>query len=150
MSTPVGVPASADDRLAIAEVTHRYCWALDSKQFELLDDVFLADASAELLSPLLEGRDAIRDRIRTALTSFDATQHTVTNHMVTVDGDRATCRCYLHAQHVRTGTAGGDLFVIAGRYEDELMRTSNGWRIVFRRLVQVWSEGNVAVVSPGG
>lgn len=137
-----------EDRFAIADVTHTYCWALDSKQFEMLDDVFLPDATAELLSPLLTGRDAIRDRISSALTVFDATQHTVTNHMIVVDGDRATCRCYLHAQHVRAGTPGGDLFVIAGRYEDELLRTSNGWRIVFRRLVQVWSEGNTEVTRP--
>ncbi|MEX1105211.1 MAG: nuclear transport factor 2 family protein [Ilumatobacteraceae bacterium] len=143
-------PASVEDRIAIADVTHAYCWALDSKQFDLLDEVFLPNATAELLSPLLEGRDTIRDRIRTALTPLDATQHIVTNHIVTVDGDSATCQCYLHAQHVRAGTAGGDLFVIAGRYEDKLVRTSNGWRIVFRRLVQVWSDGNVEAVRPRG
>lgn len=140
------LPTTLHDRLEIIELTHRYCWALDSKDLDLLDTVFLPDATAELRSAPLEGRDAIRARIRAAATALDATQHTVTNHMVTIDGDRATSRCYLHSQHVREGTEGGDLYVIAGRYEDELVRTPDGWRIAFRRLVGVWTDGNLAVV----
>jgi SnoaL-like domain len=141
--------AELEDRLAIIELTHRYCWALDSKQLELLDTVFMPDARAELRSAPLEGRDAIRNRIHAALAPLDATQHTVTNHMITIDGDTATSRCYLHSQHVRTGVEGGELYVIAGRYEDELVRTPDGWRIVFRNLVGVWSEGNLEVVRGG-
>ncbi len=141
-------PQEVADRMAIIEITHRYCWALDSKNWPLLDDVFIADATAKLRSPLLEGRDAIRDRISSAVDPLDATQHTVTNHLVTIDGDRATSRCYLHSQHVRNDAVGGVNYVIAGRYEDELVRTNDGWRISFRRLVQVWSEGNVEVVRP--
>lgn len=145
----MGLPTDLADRLEIIELTHRYCWALDSKQFDLLDTVFLADATAELRSAPLEGRDAIRDRIRSALSTLDATQHTVSNHLVTIDGDTASARTYLHSQHVRHGTPGGELYVIAGRYEDELVRTPEGWRIRFRRLVTVWSEGNLDVVRLG-
>ena len=134
------------DQQAIVDVTHAYCWALDSRTWAGLDQVFLPDATAELRSPLLEGRDAIRARISRALEPWDATQHTVTNHMVAIDGDRATCRCYLHSQHVRLAAEGTPHYVIAGRYEDELVRTPDGWRISFRRLVVVWSEGNLDVV----
>lgn len=145
----MSLSSDLEDRLAIIELTHRYCWALDSKQFDLLDTVFLPDATAELRSAPLEGRDAIRNRIRNALDPLDATQHTVSNHLVTIDGDTASARTYLHSQHVRTGTPGGELYVIAGRYEDELVRTPEGWRIRFRRLVTVWSEGNLDVVAKG-
>jgi hypothetical protein len=145
----MSLPSDLQDRLEIIELTHRYCWALDSKDFDLLDTVFLPDATAELRSSPLVGREAIRDRIRSALSTLDATQHTVSNHLVTVLGATATARTYLHSQHVRTGTPGGDLYVIAGRYEDELVRTPDGWRIGFRRLVTVWSEGNLDVVRLG-
>ncbi len=135
------------DRDDIIDLTHRYCWSLDSRDWAGLDTVFLPEATAELRSPLLEGRDAIRARISRAIEPLDATQHTVTNHMVAVDGDTATCRCYLHSQHVReAAVGGGHLYVIAGRYEDELVRTPDGWRIRFRRLVVTWSEGNLDVV----
>jgi hypothetical protein len=138
-----------EDRLAIIELTHRYCWALDSKSVDLLDTVFAPEATAELRSAPLEGLEAIRQRIGAALAPLDATQHTVTNHMVVIDGDRATSRCYLHSQHVRAGVEGGELYVIAGRYEDELVRTPEGWRITFRRLVGVWTDGNIEVVRGG-
>jgi hypothetical protein len=147
-TTTVGMAALAD-RLAIVELTHRYCWALDSRSWDLLDQVFVPDATAELRSTsVLEGRDAIRERIRRSVAPLDATQHTVTNHMIEIDGDSATSRCYLHSQHVRHTAEGGVLYVIAGRYEDRLVRTSVGWRIAFRRLVEVWHDGNFAVVRP--
>ncbi len=141
--------AALADRLAIVELTHRYCWALDSRRWDLLDEVFLPDATAELRSTsVLEGRDVIRERIRRSIAPLDATQHTVTNHMIEIDGNTATSRCYLHSQHVRHAAEGGVLYVIAGRYEDRLVRTAAGWRIAFRRLVEVWHDGNFAVVRP--
>lgn len=139
---------SPEDRFAIIDVTFRYCWALDSRDLGGLDSVFLEDAQADLLAPRLIGREAIRARIASAINPLDATQHTVTNHMITVDGDRATCRCYLHSQHVRKVAEGSPNYVVAGRYEDELVRTPDGWRIALRRLVPVWSEGNLEVVRP--
>ena len=142
----MSLPTELEDRLRIIEVTHRYCWALDSKSWDLLDEVFLPDATADLRSPLLEGREAIKQRISRAIDPLDLTQHTVTNHLVTVDGDTATSRTYLHSQHKRAAAEGGELYVIAGRYEDEWRRTPEGWRISFRRLVVTWSEGNVAVI----
>jgi hypothetical protein len=138
--------AEMADRAAIIELTHRYCWALDSRDWLLLDRVFTETATAELLSPLLQGRDAIRARIRNTVDALDATQHTVTNHMITVHGDIATSRCYLHSQHVLRSVDGSPHFVVAGRYEDELIRSADGWRITFRSLMVTWSEGNLDVV----
>jgi hypothetical protein len=138
--------AELADRAAIIDVTHRYCWALDSRDWLLLDRVFTEDATAELLSPLLQGRDAIRARIRNTIDPLDATQHTVTNHMITLHGDTASSCCYLHSQHVLHSAEGLPHYVVAGRYEDELVRGADGWRITFRRLVHTWSEGNIDVV----
>jgi hypothetical protein len=38
--------------------------------------------------------------------------------------------------------------MIAGRYEDQLVRTPAGWRIHHRVLTVMWREGNLAVVRP--
>ena len=66
---------------------------------------------------------------------------------MSVDGDTATSTCYLHAQHVLPGTAGGDQFVFAGRYLDNLVRTADGWRIAERTLEAMWTSGNPAVIA---
>jgi hypothetical protein len=36
--------------------------------------------------------------------------------------------------------------VVAGRYEDRLVRTADGWRIAHRELITMWTAGNLAVV----
>jgi hypothetical protein len=130
------------DRLAIVEVTHDYCWALDTNTWDALDDVFLPDATADLGRPL-EGREAIKARIREALEPLDDSQHLVATHQVRLNGDRATCRCYLQAQHVNDG----DTFMFGGRYEDRFVRTAAGWRIEHRTIVQMWTSGNPAVLG---
>lgn len=141
--------SSLADRTAIIDLTIAYCWALDTRQWDALDDVFATDVTAELAAPLMHGVEAIKARVARALVPLDDSQHMVTNHQIVIDGDRATCRCYLHAQHVRNGVEGGDNFVIGGRYEDTMVRTASGWRISHRRLVSMWREGNPAVLLPG-
>lgn len=132
------------DHRAIVEVTVAYTYALDTKDWDALDEVFVPDATAFLTEPL-EGRDAIKARVRRALEPMDTSQHMISNHQIVVDGDRATCRCYLQAQHVRQAAHGSPNFVVAGRYDDRLVRTPSGWRIVRRELSIMWTDGNPAV-----
>ena len=137
------------DERAILQVVTRYARALDTKNFALLDDVFLADATGDLASPTtLVGVDAIRARIRAALEHLDESQHLLGNHEIEVDGDTATHRCYLQAQHVRHAAVGGPNYIVAGRYEDRFVRTEAGWRIAHRALIVMWMDGNRAVVYP--
>jgi len=150
MSTPTDdTLRSLLDERDIVALAARYCRALDTKDWPLLSEVFLPDATAELGVPnLLEGIDAIRHRIRTALEFLDDSQHLVGNHEVTVDGDTGTHRCYLQAQHIREVPDGSPNYMIAGRYEDRVQRTPDGWRLAHRTLTVMWSEGNLAVVRP--
>lgn len=134
------------DREAVRAVTIAYTWALDTKDFERLRDVFLPDATAQLGGTWCDGIDAIIARISSALSPLDDSQHLIGNHEVVVDGDTATCRCYLQAQHVRQVPEGSPNFIVAGRYEDRLERTPAGWRIRHRDLITMWTEGNPAVV----
>jgi 3-phenylpropionate/cinnamic acid dioxygenase small subunit len=132
------------DRAEIVDVTLRYCRALDARDYDALDDVFTPEARADLMEEL-EGREAIKVRVRRALEPLDRTQHLVGNHQVEVNGDRATCSSYLQSQHVRREAEGGPNFIVAGQYEDRLVRTQEGWRIEFRRLLVWWTEGNARV-----
>ncbi len=136
------------DERAVINLVSRYCWALDAKDFEDLHNVFTPDAFAILGGTECHGIDAIIMRVSSALTRLDVSHHLVGSHMVEVDGDRASHKCYLQAQHMLRGTKGGDLWLVAGTYEDQLVRTSDGWRIKHRILSRVWTEGNPNVAAP--
>jgi ketosteroid isomerase-like protein len=142
--------ATLFDERDIIAVASRYCRALDTKDWALLETVFLPDATAYLGDDTaLVGIDAILGRIRRALQHLDDSQHLVGTHEVSVDGDTATHRCYLQAQHVRWAAEGGPNYLVGGRYEDRLVRTGAGWRIAERRLVVMWTDGNHAAARPG-
>ena len=136
------------DRIEIVDLLHRYATGLDTRDWELLASVFTADGVADYSSLELgvnDGPDAIVDLCRGALSGLDATQHTISNETIEVDGDRARARCYFQAQHVFRGAPGGDNFIVAGIYEDDLVRTPAGWRIERRTLIPTWFEGNASV-----
>ena len=139
------------DRVEIGELVARYSTALDSREWELLGEVFLPDAVCDygaLGNP--RGVDAITALISGTIGDLDATQHLVGNVVVTVDGDVATADCYLISQHIRRGTPGGDHYLLGGRYSDRLVRTPAGWRIAHRTLHRMWTTGNRDVVRRPG
>ena len=136
-----------EDFYAIVNVAIAYTWALDTKSFDALNDVFAPDATGMLNGVHCDTRDAIIARISGSLLRLDFTQHLVGNHQVVVTGDSATHRCQLHAQHVKTGTEGGDNFIIGGYYDDVFVRTAEGWRIKHRIMQPTWRSDNANVVK---
>jgi ketosteroid isomerase-like protein len=136
-----------EDFHAIVNVAIAYTLALDTKNFDALNDVFAPDATGMLNGVHCDSRDAIIARISGSLLRLDFTQHLVGNHQVNVTGDTATHRCQLHAQHVKTGTEGGDNFIIGGYYDDVFARTAGGWRIKHRIMQPTWRSDNANVVK---
>ena len=135
------------DTRAIVDLTIAYAWILDHGPRSDLDQVFTSDAVAILGGQRYDGLQAIVAKVESALGHLSISQHIVSNQQVVIDGDTATCRCYLHAQHTKRGTEGGDNYVIAGRYLDQVARTPQGWRITHRTLEFDWTEGNPKVVG---
>lgn len=135
------------DQKDVADLCVRYTSALDTKDWQLLESCFTSNPVFVHPGGRLEGFAAILDRTSAALEPLDATQHLLGNVVVTVDGDAATATSYFQAQHVRTGTPGGDTYLIAGSYADSLVRTPGGWRIAERVQAYMWRDGNRAVVA---
>lgn len=138
------------DEREIVAVALRYCRALDTSDWRLLDDVFTPDAVCRLGHPdEIVGLEALKARMQAVLGRLDSSHHMVGNHEVELAGDTATHRCYVQAQHVRRDAADGSklLFMVAGRYEDRLRRTARGWRISDRTLTVMWSEGDQAALK---
>ena len=147
MDVGVSAMGSPEDRAAIVQLTIDYCWALDTGDWDALREVFTPDAVTDLGEGGQDGIEEIISRVSSALSRLDDSQHMVSTHQITIDGDTAVGRCYLHAQHIRKVTGGSPLFVVAGRYEDHYVRTSSGWRISQRRIVSMWTDGNLDVVQ---
>lgn len=135
------------DKQEITELCVRYTTALDTKDWALLRNCFTAAPVFVHPGGQLSGFDEILARTSAALNPLDATQHLLGNITVEVAGATARSICYFQAQHVRAGTPGGELYIIAGRYADSLERTPQGWRIAERVQTYMWRDGNRAVVA---
>jgi len=135
------------DKYQIADLCARYAYALDQKDWSALRACFTDAPVFVHPGGRIEGVDGIVGRARGALEPLDASQHLLGNIVIDVDCDDATSICYFQAQHVRAGTPGGDTYLIAGRYADRLVRTSQGWLIAERVQAYLWRDGNRAVVA---
>ena len=63
------------------------------------------------------------------------TMHRLTNQVITVNGDAAQSRTYIDALIMLADNNSG--VNAAGFYDDELVRTEQGWQIARRRFTQV-------------
>ena len=138
----------AEARLALVDVTVRYCWAIDERDWATLGSVFTKDAEVDYgFRPTLSGREAVQAYVEKVVAPLDRTQHLVTNHQFErVDGELRS-RCYFQAQHVRRGLEGGENYIIAGIYRDAWSETEAGWQVHARTLEVLWTDGNPAVVG---
>jgi 3-phenylpropionate/cinnamic acid dioxygenase small subunit len=147
MQSPGQAP-SLEDRQAIVDVTVRYCWAIDGRDWAELANVFTEDARVDYgFLPTLHGLAEIQALVARVLAPLDGSQHMVTNHQIETREDGVRSRCYFHAQHIRRGLEGGENYVVAGIYRDAWSRSDAGWRIRSRELEVLWTEGNAAVVG---
>jgi ketosteroid isomerase-like protein len=137
------------DREDIFDVAVRYATALDSRRWDLLRTCFVPDVLGRYGGNLGEvrGYEALEEVCKRTLEPLDGSQHIVSNFAVDVRGDEASFSCYLQAQHIKNDAEGGPLFTLAGRYDDVLRRTEDGWKIAERELTTMWVSGNPAVLA---
>lgn len=138
--------AALNDRVAISEVLHTYCRAIDTKEWGLLEQVFAEELEADFRS--FAGRDVVRGRaawlaaIRRTVGGLTATQHLTGNHSIALEGDRATLRADLQAVHILQNSRGDCDYTVGGWYDIDLVRTADGWRISRYTLTVSWARGN--------
>lgn len=133
-----------EHRQEIVDLAVRYTWALDTKDFDDLRNVFTADATGMLRGVECNGIDNIIERIVGALSGLEVSQHLVGNHQVTIDGSTGTHRCQLHSQHVFRYDDGSEgHLIVGGFYDDRVALTGDGWRISHRTMTQTWIDGDL-------
>lgn len=139
------------DHQDICETLYRYALGIDTRDWAMYRSVFADEIDADFSS--YNGRPASRVRaddwvagVTPLFGGLAATQHTLTNPMVTIDGRRATCRMYMQAEHVLDPSADSPFFTIGGYYDDVLRRDTDHWVISSLTLTVLWRRGDESVM----
>ncbi len=139
-------PAEVADHLEINQTLTRYVWAIDTKDYDALDDVFTPDAHVDYSSSggITGSIGEAKTWLAKMLSAFPMTQHLLVNVDITLDGDTATARSACHnPMGAATRTDELHQFFIGIEYHDDLVRTDAGWRIARRVEEQRWFEGSL-------
>ena len=133
------------DKQPILELQNRYSYSIDSGQYDHLDAMFTPDATYHFLTGSTDNVESLKSTIRDALSPLTISQHINGNQWAEIDGDLAKAGCYFTVHMYKEGLANGEHFEMGGRYDDELVRTSEGWRFSKRTITILWSDGNPKV-----
>ncbi|USP79768.1 ubx domain-containing protein [Curvularia clavata] len=110
------------DVLAIKNVLSRYCQALDTKNFDMLNKVFDPDVEANYpfnssMKSLTEVQEAIKNRLGPIRTHHNLTTQTITFRS---DGQTARVMTYFQGVHFGQGPHEGKMLSAYGNQEMEL------------------------------
>ena len=141
------------DLAEIERVIVRYSLLLDSgNQDLLLGSVFTEDAVLHYDVDDIVGASAIRSFYSNRPSGVAGMMHFVSNFSIDVDGDEAISLSYYQAWHWfsqsgKTDPLGPVTFASVGCFDDELVRTSGGWRIR-RRTLRPITPGPIGIGEP--
>lgn len=130
------------DKQHIRELQNRYSYAIDSGHYDNLDAMFTSNATYHFVTGSADNIAALKKTIQDALQPLTTSQHINGNQWAKIEGDRARAGCYFTVHMFKEGLADGEHFEMGGRYDDELLRTPDGWRFTRRTITILWSDGN--------
>ncbi len=134
----------AEDKDAIRELLHRYCFCMDEGRFAELGALFTEDG--EWIAPYrtAKGSADIEAWLQQSVPPQPRRMHFVMNSTIECDGARATARSnYL----VMVEGASGPAPSVCGVYDDVLVKQPDGWRFQRRRLIHAF-KGDMALRLP--
>jgi ketosteroid isomerase-like protein len=128
------------DRMDITDVLYRYASTIDRFDLDglrrvLADDMWARYGNAEPI----EGGDAVARWIGDAIAGVVWQHHLLSVYHVDVGGDRASALVY-HTSHQVFEDDPDTAKLIVGRYDCELRREGDGWRISRLVLEILWGE----------
>jgi 3-phenylpropionate/cinnamic acid dioxygenase small subunit len=119
-----------DDKAQIAEVLIRYATGIDTKDWALFRSCWTDDIDVDYGDlGRFETADALTDLMTRIHDGMGSTYHRISNLVIKVDGDRAIARSYVHALLMAIPGDSSSWVDALGHYDDELVRTPDGWRI---------------------
>jgi len=123
------------DRAEIQDLLVVYCEAIDSRDWDALDNVFTSEAIIDYTEAggARGTLSEIKIYLDKALGKFSGYQHMLGLPQIKLDGDKATSRTILFNPMVMDKDGQPHVFFVGLWYCDTLKRTEQGWRISNRR-----------------
>ena len=135
------------DKAQIAEVLVRYATGIDFKDWTLFRTCWADQVDIDYgdLGTFTDP-DAFTTMMEQVHGGMGQTYHRISNMIVDVNTDRATARSYVHAVLQAVPDDNGSWIDALGHYDDELVRTSDGWRIAKRttNIARIMSAAGIA------
>ncbi len=141
------MPSIAEERIAILETAYRYAQGLDTKDWSLYRSIFTDEIGVDFSDYNGQPGEHISAdewvaRLQPLFAGLDATQHSMTNPMVTFDDSGATCRMYMQAEHFLDANDGETGYAIGGYYTFRFIQKAARWYIERVKLTLFWRRGN--------
>ncbi len=128
------------DRELIRELPQKYALGIDTDDWPLVASVFHPDARVK--GTMREAPiDAYLEALEPGVKQYHATLHFMGNQYVQVDGDRGHVETYAVAYHIEADDSPHEDLVMGVRYQDDVTRVGDGWKIVNRVVVNQWRRG---------
>jgi hypothetical protein len=137
------------DRADLIELLGRYADIADLKEFTELPGLVLTDpltldfSAVADIPPMTTPLREYAEVLRGAFAPYTATHHVITGHVITLDGDRATIHAHVRAEHwvpAELAAGGPDRWLVVGFYDNEAVRTADGWRLSRVKLTPTHQE----------
>ncbi len=131
------------DRIAIDDLLTRYTMAVDTFDWDRLDEVFTPDAQIDYTATggTSGSFPEVKKWLAETLPMFTRLQHYVTQKDVRIDGDQARVAAYFFNPMAIDNADGSSFFLeIGGVYHHELVRTDAGWRSRHLHEQLVWDR----------
>jgi 3-phenylpropionate/cinnamic acid dioxygenase small subunit len=127
---------SVEDRIAIESLVTEYAWLLDHREFDAVVGLCTEDAELKIRGQAIVGAEGLQRWVdQRATNQGRRSQHQMSLLRLTpVDEDTVEGTAAL-VLHVAKSGGSGTYVDLVGEYQDEYVRTSDGWR--FRRRVLV-------------
>lgn len=135
--------AQVSDRIEIGDLLTRYTRAIDSGDWDRLDQVFVPDARIDYTATggIAGAFPEVKTWLARMLPLFPHRQHVIAQSEVTLNDDTATVLAYFVNPMIIAQPDGPEsLWEFGGYYHHALVRTEDGWRS--RELIEelVWKR----------
>jgi len=134
-----------EDHLAILQLLHKYCHAVDRGTADEVAALFHRTA---VLLPRYEsdkrheGREAVRAWYQNYMEKFRTTvrylRHKIESPVIEITGNEATSVCYLDADAITVAI--NEAIIVFGRYDDKFIKDEGRWWFKERTIITYYTS----------